>query len=317
MTFVVFALSTSPHGAYNGLREVLSHHKKGGFSLPTFYNQATLSYNNTVTGSNIVQGELVEAISAAKTAVVDSYTNGSTVTYIISIVNSGAAPLTGLTLTDDLGAYAFGTDTLVPLTYVDTSVKYYADGVLQPSPAVTVTDGNLVISGINVPANGDTVVAYSVTANTFAPIEEAAQITNTVTISGDGLAQSVTADETISSSDEPILTISKALSPTSVTENGQLTYTFTIYNSGSAPAIATDNVTVTDNFDPILNPITVTYEGVTWTENVNYTYNPATGAFATVPGQITVPAATFTQDPETGAWSVAPGTVTLTVTGTV
>ena len=40
-------------------------------------------------------------------------------------------------------------------------------------------------------------------------------------------------------------------------------------------------------------------------------------ADATVPGAITVPAATFTQDPETGAWSVAPGTVTLTVTGTI
>ena len=45
--------------------------------------------------------------------------------------------------------------------------------------------------------------------------------------------------------------------------------------------------------------------------------DPATGVFATVPGQILVPAATYTQDPTTGAYTINPGTATLTVTGTV
>lgn len=285
--------------------------------MPTFYNRATLSYNNTVTGSNIVQGELVEAISAAKTAVIDSYSSGSAITYIVSVVNSSASALSGLVLTDNLGAYAFDAQTLVPLTYVDSSVKYYADGVLQPAPTVTADGTSLVISPISVPANGNAVVAYSVTTNDFAPISADSQITNTATITGDTLTQAVTAAETVDSANEPILTISKSISPTSVTENGQLTYTFTIYNSGPVAAEVTDNVTVSDDFEPVLNPITVTYEGVTWSETTNYTYDPATGAFATVPGQITVPAATFTQDPVTGAWSVSPGAVTLTVTGTV
>ena len=53
------------------------------------------------------------------------------------------------------------------------------------------------------------------------------------------------------------------------------------------------------------------------TQGTQYTYDPATGAFATVPSNITVPAATFTQDPVTGAYSVIPGTATLTVTGTI
>ena len=30
----------------------------------------------------------------------------------------------------DLGAYAFGTDTLVPLTYVADTVRYYSNGIL-------------------------------------------------------------------------------------------------------------------------------------------------------------------------------------------
>ena len=73
---------------------------------------------------------------------------------------------------------------------------------------------------------------------------------------------------------------------------------------------------LTDTFDPVLNPITVTYEGAAWTEGVNYTYNTATGAFATLPGQITVPAATYTQNPD-GSYTVTPGSAVLTVTGTV
>ena len=101
-----------------------------------------------------------------------------------------------------------------------------------------------------------------------------------------------------------------------VTDNGELTYTFVIQNSGNTEAIATDNLVLTDLFDPILNPITVTYNGTPWTEGVNYTYDPTTGAFSTLPGQITVPAATFEQNPD-GTWTVTPGTSVVTVTGTV
>ena len=61
-----------------------------------------------------------------------------------------------------------------------------------------------------------------------------------------------------------------------------------------------DNLVVTDNFDPILNPISVTYNGTAWAEGINYTYDETTGQFATTAGQITVPAATYTQDPATG-----------------
>ena len=49
----------------------------------------------------------------------------------------------------------------------------------------------------------------------------------------------------------------------------------------------------------------------------SYTYDETTGAFSTVPGVITVPAATYTQDPVTGAYTATPGTATLVVTGTI
>ena len=65
--------------------------------MATFTNQATLSYNNTVTRSNIVTGELVDILTATKTAVTGTYGCDSCVAYAVSIVNSGASAFTGLT----------------------------------------------------------------------------------------------------------------------------------------------------------------------------------------------------------------------------
>ena len=100
-------------------------------------------------------------------------------------------------------------------------------------------------------------------------------------------------------------------------DNGQVTYTFLIQNSGNEALVATDNAVVTDTFDPILTDLTVTLNGAVLTPGTGYTYDETTGQFATVPSIITVPAATFTQDPATGAYTRTPGLATLTVTGTI
>ena len=80
--------------------------------MAQFTNQARLAYNNSVTNSNIAIGEILEVLSATKTAVRDQYAQNDSVAYIISIVNSGATAFSGLTITDDLGSYAFGTELL-------------------------------------------------------------------------------------------------------------------------------------------------------------------------------------------------------------
>jgi hypothetical protein len=81
--------------------------------------------------------------------------------------------------------------------------------------------------------------------------------------------------------------------------------------------VATDNATISDTFDPILTALTVTFDGASWTQGVQYQYDETTGLFTTNPGQILVPAATYTQDPVTGAYTVTPGIATLIVTGTI
>ena len=126
----------------------------------------------------------------------------------------------------------------------------------------------------------------------------------------------LTAQATLAAAQRADLTVSKAICPATVTESGQLTYTFVLQNFGNTAATAGDNVILTDTFDPALTGLTVTYNGDAWTEGDNYTYDAATGTFATIAGQITVPAATYTQETD-GTYTVTPGTTTVTVTGTV
>ena len=283
--------------------------------MAQFTNQAQLTYNNTVTNSNIAVGEIVGVLTASKTPVTSTYTQGDSITYVLNLVNTGSAALTGLTVTDDLGAYDLGGNTIYPLTYTDGSIKYFINGVLQSAPTVN-SDTGLIISGINVPADSNATIVYEATVNQYAPLTEGSDITNTATVSGGGITP-IEASATVTTENGPLLTITKAISPIPVAENGTVTYTFTIQNIGNTEAVATDNVALTDVFDPSLSGVSASFNGVAWTEGAEYTYDDTTGTFASTPGAITVPAATYTQDPVSGVWQVTPGSVTLVITGTV
>ena len=116
-----------------------------------FTNQAQLRYGNEVANSNITVGEIQEVLSVTKSAVKQTYRQHDTVTYIINIVNAGTAEYTGLTMTDDLGQYAFGEGTRTPQDYVAGTIHYYRNGVLQTAPTVEAGPP-LVITAISVPA---------------------------------------------------------------------------------------------------------------------------------------------------------------------
>ena len=284
--------------------------------MAIFSNQATLTYNGNSTNSNIAYGELLDVVAATKTAVEDSYAPGQTVTYVVTLRNTGTTALTNLTVTDDLGGYSFNGTTVYPLTYEAGSAALFVNGVPQAAPAVTAGPP-LVFSGISVPAGGDAVLVYQARANSFANPAAGSTIVNTVTVTGDGISTPITASETVDAAAAAALTISKSITPVQVVDNDRVTYTFVIQNSGNEPVVATDNAAITDLFDPILTNLAVTFNGAPWTEGVQYTYDETTGLFSTVPSQITVPAATYTQDPVTGAYTVNPGIATLVVTGTI
>ncbi len=284
--------------------------------MAIFTNQAALTYNGTTVTSNIVTGELLQTLTLTKYALRTQYTTGSTVAYAVQLINSGTSALTGLTLTDNLGAYTAQTTTRTPLSYVDGTVRYYINGVLQTAPTVTAGPP-LTISGLSVPAGGNAAILYEATPNQFAPLTAGSTIVNTASVTGASLTAAVEDQETITVSADPQLSISKAISPISVSPGGRLTYTFTIENAGNTAAVTTDQITLTDTFSPILRNLSVTFNGTPWSPTTNYTYDAATGLFATVAGQITVPAASYAQSIATGEWLVTPGVSTLIVTGTV
>ncbi len=284
--------------------------------MAIFTNQATLTYQNTVTNSNIATGEILEAIRATKTAVSSSYTQGEDVTYAISIVNTGSAPLTGVTVQDDLGAYSIADTSAVPLSYVDGSVRVFVNGVLEAPPAVT-TENGLVFSGITIPAGGNALILYEAVATAFASPAEGGVITNTAVVTADGLSQTVEASEEIFAGTGPNLSITKSINPAVVTENSRVTYSFVLQNFGNEAVAATGGAIVSDLFDPILTDLSVSYNGQSLTVGNGYQYNQATGEFTTETGLIEIPAASFSQDPTTGLWVTTPGVSTLTVTGTI
>ena len=173
--------------------------------MAIFTNQATLVYNGGSANSNIAVGEILEVLSADKTAVEGSYAPGELVTYVITIRNTGTAAFTGLTVTDDLGG---GVN--APLTYEAGTVLYFANGVLQAAPTVTAGPP-LVFTGITVPGNGDAVLVYQARANGYASPQIEGTITNTVTITGGGLTAPVTATETVNAAIGPDLSITKTI----------------------------------------------------------------------------------------------------------
>ncbi len=281
--------------------------------MAIFQNQATLTFNGVSTNSNIAFGEVLDALTVSKNAVETFYTPDGLLTYIVTVRNTGTAAVNAVTLTDDLGATAFGTGTVYPLTPETDSVRLIIDGVLQPTPTVTAGPP-LAVSGINIPAGADAVIVYQARANGFADPNTAATLTNTATISGAGITAPISDSVTLSTLSEPQLSISKSISPAQVVDNERITYTFVIQNRGNTAVTAADTAVITDTFNPILTDLTATLDGAPFTA---YTYSEQTGLFTTNIGTLTVPAATVTQNATTGEFTLTPGTATLTVTGTI
>ena len=71
--------------------------------MPTFSNQAQLSYNGITANSNIAYGQILEVLAASKTALSDTYASGDVSLYF-QIVNSGTTAFSDLTVNDNLGA---------------------------------------------------------------------------------------------------------------------------------------------------------------------------------------------------------------------
>ena len=285
--------------------------------MALFYNQATLTHGGGTTVSNTTVGELLAGVTLDKTALSTDYTRYDSLCYLVTLTNTGTTAYNGLTLTDTLGAFTpeGGTTAVVPLSYITGSLLYYIDGVAAASPTVTVgTD--LTVSGINVPAGSTATLIYEVRVNEYAPLAAGSTIINRASVTGAQITEPTADTSTVPVRASTDLTIAKALCPPTVAPDGTLSYTFIVQNTGNT-AQDDGTLVISDTFTPALQGLTVTLNGEPLAEGTGYTYNTATGAFSTVAGAVSVPAATYTTDPATGVVSVVPGVTVLTVSGTV
>lgn len=267
--------------------------------------------------SNVVSGVIRDVLSMTKSAVTGTYRGCCKATYAVSIVNSSNTTYYGMTLTDDLAAYVLPqtSQSVTPMTYVPDSLTLYVNGVETSGQLTVVETDPLTITGLTIPAGGNVLLLYSTSINQYAPQDADASLTNTASLTGEGVTQ-LSAQAVITADTTADLSVLKSMSPETIAENEPVTYTFTIFNYGTSATVSTDDVVLRDTFDPILTLQSVTLNATPLTSGVDYTYDALTGQFATIQGQLAVPGATATQDPETGAWHVEPGVAVLTVTGT-
>lgn len=283
--------------------------------MATFYNQATLNLGTTTIPSNVTEGEILSTITLTKASATTSYTRGGEVTYVITLTNSGTRDSAPLTLVDNLGEYSptAGCTALVPISYIDSSLLYYVNGIPTTPPTVTVA-GELTVSGIIIPAGGTVTLIYTGTVNELASLTIGSEIVNTATLT---CYEDASDTASVPVREETNLSITKSLCPTTVGIDGEVSYTFIIQNSGNKEVLATDSLTVRDVFTPPLSNLTVTVNGTPLAEGTGYTYDETSGEFQTLDGALTVPSATYTRDPVSCAVGIVPGYTTVVVRGNV
>ena len=284
--------------------------------MASFFNQATLVFGGRRSNSNVTESDIVDVLSLTKTAISQDYSSNGTITYAVSIVNSGTSAAQGINLTDTLGAYVLSGTTLYPLSYVDGSIRYFVNGVLQPTPSVTAGPP-LVIENLTIPAESNVLIIYEARTNEFSPLAPGSTITNAISSSGGEPCLSLSGTATVPVREEAFPVITKCASDETVVCGGEISYTFILQNLGNTAVVGTDDLLVEDVFNPILDITSVTLDGTALVLGTGYSYDAGSGEFATLPGAITIPAASYTQDPETGIITTTPGVAVLTVTGTV
>lgn len=265
--------------------------------------------------SNVAEVTLTSSVTLSKVPLGSTYGNDSLLTYILTVQNTSDAAITGITITDDLGTFPYGTATLTPLSFGENAVLLINGQDSTASLTVDSTDPTLLRFTLPTLAAGATAnIVYTAEVNDFAPLEAGGSIVNNATLTADAECADGTATATVTAEEGADLSVFKQMSPNPVVCGSTLTYTLRVSNYGNSLA---ENVQLTDVFDPIPDNITVTRNGAVLPAT-DYTYeNGVLTISAGAPTGDTVPAATFTRDPVTGAVAITPGVVEYVITGTI
>jgi len=276
-------------------------------------NQASLNYQyngqTATVVSNVASAVLNDPLSISKIAVQDSYRAADVLTYVVSFNNSSGAALTNVTIQDNLGTYDFGTFAVTPLTYLGPALLFIG-GVYSGNLTPTVTQDAVTFTIPALASGAQAQIVYRATVNEFAPLLPDATITNTASVTADGITTPATASETVNAESYADVTVNKSMS----TNGNEITYRFVLENFGNTEAT---NIQLRDAFNPAPDTITVQINGTPISPD-DYTY---AGGVLTLPADgsspLSLPPATITQDIATGIVSSVPSTLTVTVVGTL
>ena len=282
--------------------------------MATIINQANLTYTYGTTTASVLSNpavtERAEAIAIEKRALENAYHAGSELTYLLAVQNSGAAPVTNLTVRDNLGAFTptGAAAPVMPLTYTGPAALYI-DGVFSETLTPEADESGVTFTIPSLPAGSNALIVYQAAVNGFAPLDAGSEITNTATLTVG--TDPLTASATVPVDSYADVSIEKEMSPNPIGTGDTLTVIFTIENCGN---VAATDLVLTDDFPLSLSDVAVSVNGASVTD---FTFEDNT---LTLPASdqtaLTVPAATF-ETSDTGAVTVTPGTMTVTVTGTI
>ncbi|MBN8416426.1 DUF11 domain-containing protein [Microbacterium esteraromaticum] len=222
----------------------------------------------------------VQSYTVAKSASATSVQLGGTITYTVTVVNTGAVDYTAAapaSFTDDLSAV------LDDATYNDDATN-----------GATITSNTLTWSGAL--AVGESIdITYSVTVN--APNSGDNVLTNVVFPAGPGGSCD---PEEVCEAITPVqsFTVTKTADATDVTPGDTVTYTLEIVNTGQTAYTAADPATLTDDLSAVLDD--ATYNGDA-TGGATYTAPELSWEGALAVGEaVTVTYSVTVNDPITG-----------------
>ena len=288
--------------------------------MATIENFATVRYTSggvTETKvSNLAEIGLESAVILTKNTLGNTYTENSTLTYIITVTNTSSSAINDITVSDNLGSFDFGAQELTPLTYTPPALLLINGQDSSAQLTVDASSASDVIFSFPTLASGATAnIIYKVTINEFAPLEVGSFITNTATLESSSDCADATASATVNVSEGANVSVFKQMCPNPVVCGDIVTYTIRIFNYGN---IAAENVELTDSFNPAPTNITVVRNGVVLAAT-EYDYQNGTLSVPAPndPNTITVPPATFSRDVTTGEVTVTPGMVEYVITGTI